>query len=139
MKESPDFYFDIAAQIHMPHWSKGRVALVGDAGYAVSPLSGQGVSCALIGAYMLAGELAEAQGDYERAFSRYEKLLRRFVTKNQKIAQMSKHIMGDSTFSLAWLFYYLMRIMPESWIQFFKKFTLRCVTNAANALSLKEY
>lgn len=139
MKESPDFYFDIAAQIQMPHWSKGRVALVGDAGYAVSPLSGQGTSCALIGAYVLACELAEAQGDYVTAYSSYEKLLQSFVTKNQEIAQMSKHIMSESTFSIAWLFYYLMRVMPESWIQFFKRLTLKRVTKAANALTLKEY
>ena len=84
MKEAPDFYFDCMAQVHMPHWTKGRVALVGDAGYAVSPIAGQGTSVALVGAYVLAGELAEAEGDYIRAFQRYEEGLRAFVKKNIK-------------------------------------------------------
>src|SRR5262249_15610856 len=50
---APDFYFDVAAQIRMDHWSQGRVVLVGDAGYCASPMSGQGTSLALIGAYVL--------------------------------------------------------------------------------------
>ena len=52
-----DFYFDAFAQVHMPTWSSGRVGLVGDAGYCASPLSGMGTSLALVGAYLLAGEL----------------------------------------------------------------------------------
>src|SRR5262249_47908017 len=75
---SPDFYFDVAAQIAMEHWSQGRVALAGDAGYCASPMSGQGTSLALIGAYVLAGELAAAGRDYEAAFRQYEKELRPF-------------------------------------------------------------
>ena len=55
-----DWYFDTAAQIQMPRWSQGRVVLVGDAAYCASPMSGQGTSIALIGAYVLAGELAAA-------------------------------------------------------------------------------
>jgi 2-polyprenyl-6-methoxyphenol hydroxylase-like FAD-dependent oxidoreductase len=58
MPSAPDFYFDVAAQICMARWSRGRVVLVGDAGYCASPMSGQGTSLALIGAYVLAGELA---------------------------------------------------------------------------------
>lgn len=76
MKQSKDFYFDSIAQICMSHWSDGRVALVGDAGYCPSPVSGQGTSLALVGAYVLAGELALAKGDYTQAFSQYEKQLR---------------------------------------------------------------
>src|SRR6516164_3852518 len=60
MPSASDYYFDAAAQIRMDHWSKGRVVLVGDAGYCASPMSGQGTSLALIGAYVLAGELAAA-------------------------------------------------------------------------------
>ena len=59
MRTAPDFYFDEMSQIKMDRWSKGRVALVGDAGYCCSPLSGQGTSVALLGAYILAGELDE--------------------------------------------------------------------------------
>jgi len=63
---APDFYFDEMAQIIMDRWSQGRVALVGDAGYCCAPLSGQGTSVAMLGAYVLAGELAQAGGDYQR-------------------------------------------------------------------------
>jgi 2-polyprenyl-6-methoxyphenol hydroxylase-like FAD-dependent oxidoreductase len=76
MPSAPDFYFDAAAQICMAHWSQGRVVLVGDAGYCASPLSGQGTSLALIGAYVLAGELAAASGAYQAAFRQYEKEIR---------------------------------------------------------------
>ena len=59
-QEADDFYFDSFLQVHMPSWTSGRVALVGDAGYCASPLSGMGTSLALVGAYLLAGELGPA-------------------------------------------------------------------------------
>uniref|UniRef100_UPI00135B3C71 FAD-dependent monooxygenase n=1 Tax=Agromyces humi TaxID=1766800 RepID=UPI00135B3C71 len=54
---SSEFYFDALVQVHMPELSRGRVVLLGDAGYCTSPLSGQGTALALIGAYVLASEL----------------------------------------------------------------------------------
>lgn len=86
MWDAPDFYFDSMSQIHMERWSNGRTALVGDAGYCGSPMSGQGTSMALVGAYVLAGELAAAAGDYRTAFARYEQQLRGFVERNQRLA-----------------------------------------------------
>ncbi|MGW2327091.1 FAD-dependent monooxygenase [Streptomyces sp. NPDC001700] len=83
---APDFHFDAIAQIHMDSWSRGRVALLGDAGYCGSPASGQGTSMALIGAYVLAGELKAAGGDHTTAFAAYERELRDFVTANQDLA-----------------------------------------------------
>lgn len=83
---APDFHFDAVAQIHMDSWSRGRVALLGDAGYCGSPASGQGTSMALIGAYVLAGELKAAGGDHTTAFAAYERELREFVTANQNLA-----------------------------------------------------
>ena len=59
-QEADDFYFDAFLQVHMPRWTSDRVALVGDAGYCASPLSGMGTSLALVGAYLLAGELGSA-------------------------------------------------------------------------------
>jgi 2-polyprenyl-6-methoxyphenol hydroxylase-like FAD-dependent oxidoreductase len=74
------------AQIRMDHWSTGRVALLGDAGYCPSPLSGQGTSLALVGAYLLADELGKADGDHHSAFVRYEQRMRPFVELNQALA-----------------------------------------------------
>jgi 2-polyprenyl-6-methoxyphenol hydroxylase-like FAD-dependent oxidoreductase len=90
MREAPDFYFDEMAQIVMDHWSIGRVALVGDAGYCCSPLSGQGTSVALLGAYILAGELKRAtQRDYVDhgvAFTNYFKRFHAYTERTQFLA-----------------------------------------------------
>ncbi|MFJ2646352.1 FAD-dependent monooxygenase [Streptomyces sp. NPDC087420] len=86
---APDFYCDAMAQIRMERWSRGRVVLLGDAGYCASPLSGQGTSLALVGAHVLADELGragEGDGGHEGAFSRYEDRMRPFVTLNQALA-----------------------------------------------------
>ncbi|OBF90167.1 hypothetical protein A5773_01315 [Mycobacterium sp. 852014-52450_SCH5900713] len=83
LRGAPDFYFDEMSQIKMDRWSKGRVALVGDAGYCCSPLSGQGTSVALLGAYILAGELATAGDDYELGFANYHKEFNDYVSRNQ--------------------------------------------------------
>jgi 2-polyprenyl-6-methoxyphenol hydroxylase-like FAD-dependent oxidoreductase len=69
----------------MPQWSKGRVALVGDAAHAPSFRSGQGTSLALVGAYVLAGELAR-HDDPLAAFAAYERIARPFVETNQALA-----------------------------------------------------
>lgn len=84
--DAPDFYCDAMAQIRMKHWARGRVALLGDAGYCPSPLSGQGTSLALVGAHVLAQCLAQAPGDHGAAYSRYEQRMRPFVALNQALA-----------------------------------------------------
>ncbi len=81
---SPDFYLDTLGQVHLPTWSSGRVALVGDAGYCPSPLSGMGTSLALVGAYVLAGELA-AGDPPAAAFARYEATMRPYVAQGQEL------------------------------------------------------
>ncbi|WPB95115.1 FAD-dependent monooxygenase [Streptomyces malaysiensis] len=89
MRESDDLFFDVVSQIHMPRWSAGRVALVGDAAYAPSFFSGQGSSLALVGAYVLAGELAAglaAGAHHGDAFEGYERTVRSFVEMNQALA-----------------------------------------------------
>ncbi|BBX02889.1 FAD-binding monooxygenase [Mycolicibacterium moriokaense] len=88
-QEADDFYFDSFAQIHMPTWSSGCVTLVGDAGYCASPLSGMGTSLALVGAYILAGELGPADSfDAEglpAKLTRYETVMRPYVDKCQDL------------------------------------------------------
>lgn len=83
MRDTPEFYFDLYGQVHLDRWSRGRVALLGDAGYSPSPLTGLGTSLALVGAYVLAGELATA--DHSTAFDRYEQRLRGYVQQCQKL------------------------------------------------------
>ncbi|TMR89824.1 FAD-dependent monooxygenase [Nonomuraea basaltis] len=83
MWKADDFYFDAMAQVRMERWSTGRVALIGDAGYCATPLSGQGTSLAMVGAYVLAQELG---ADPAAAFDRYEERMRPFVAANQALA-----------------------------------------------------
>jgi 2-polyprenyl-6-methoxyphenol hydroxylase-like FAD-dependent oxidoreductase len=85
MRDAPDFYFDTICQVHVEHWSRGRVALVGDAGYCGSPLTGLGTSMSLAGAYVLAGELASTPNDHEAAFGRYQDEMRAYVADCQKL------------------------------------------------------
>lgn len=84
MENTPDFFFDASAQVHMPRWSRGRVAVVGDAGYCPSPISGTGTSLSLVGAYVLAGELAR-HNDPRDAFTAYETTLRQYVERAQHL------------------------------------------------------
>lgn len=140
MQDSPDFYFDNIAQVKLPHWSKGRVGLVGDAAYAPSPLSGQGTSVALVGAYVLAGELAAAHGDYKAAFKAYEKALSSFAKKNQEIADQSIALMSPKDSSLkAWFYQTLIQLIPGNWIEYFKQSGTDRITAVANDVTLKNY
>lgn len=88
LEQAEDLFFDTVSQIHLPRWSSGRVALVGDAAHAPSFLSGQGTSLALVGAYVLAGELA-ARSHHVEAFEAYENLTRPFMEANQALANGS--------------------------------------------------
>jgi 2-polyprenyl-6-methoxyphenol hydroxylase-like FAD-dependent oxidoreductase len=87
LDRSPTFYFDSIIQLEMDTWSRGRVALVGDAGYCPGPAVGGSTSIAVLGAYVLAGELAEAKGDYARAFASYERAMADAVRRSRAFAR----------------------------------------------------
>src|SRR3546814_15934869 len=80
----------------MPIWSSGRVVLTGDAAHATSFLSGQGSSCALVSAYVLAGELA-THANYQEAFAAYERLARPFIEGNQNVVQEGRTTLMPNT------------------------------------------
>jgi 2-polyprenyl-6-methoxyphenol hydroxylase-like FAD-dependent oxidoreductase len=80
-----DFYFDEMAQLRMPRWSSGRIALLGDAAFGPSPMSGQGTSLALTGGYLLAHQLDLAP-NASTAFDRWENAFRANVEQNQRLA-----------------------------------------------------
>lgn len=83
LDEVDDLYFDVVSQVRLDSWSTGRIALVGDAAACVSLLAGEGTGLALLEAYVLAGELHAADGDFRRAFRAYEDRLRRFIERKQ--------------------------------------------------------
>ena len=84
LKNTDDFYFEAIGQVKMERWSQGRVTLVGDAGYCPSPIGGLGTTLALVGAYILAGELAR-HADHTQSFKQYEVMMRPYVAYAQKI------------------------------------------------------
>jgi 2-polyprenyl-6-methoxyphenol hydroxylase-like FAD-dependent oxidoreductase len=97
MQTAPDLYFDAVSQIRMQRWSHGRAVLLGDAGYCPALLSGQGTTLAMMGAYILAGELKVALGDHQRAFQEYERVFRPVVTQEQKMAGTAAKILIPGT------------------------------------------
>jgi 2-polyprenyl-6-methoxyphenol hydroxylase-like FAD-dependent oxidoreductase len=86
MAEARTFYFDRVSQIRMASWTRGRVALLGDAAACVSLLAGQGSALAMVEAYVLAAELARANADHVEAFARYEQRLAPFLLSKQRAA-----------------------------------------------------
>ncbi|EIG62709.1 FAD-binding domain [Bradyrhizobium sp. WSM1253] len=87
LERTDDLYCDRVSQIRMDGWSRGRVVLIGDAAFCVSLVAGQGSALAMISAYVLAGELARADGRHEQAFSAYETRLRSYIGAKQRGAE----------------------------------------------------
>lgn len=113
---SSDFYFDSVSQIKMDNWSKGRITLVGDACDCPSLLSGKGSTLAMVGAYILAGELKLAKGNYKTAFTQYENIFKPFINKKQKSAQgFAKSFIPKSNFGI-WVRNQAMKLMSLSFI-----------------------
>jgi len=137
--DAPDFYLDTINQIKMDKWFTGRAALLGDAAFGPSLASGQGTSLALVAAYVLAGELKAAGGDYEQAFTAYQEEMVEFVKINQKIGENVHQMVPSGGFKL-WLqmvMLRLMKYMPMSGL-IIKKIKEQ-VLKASNAIVLKDY
>lgn len=97
-RADPDFFLTPASQIHLPAWHRGRVVLVGDAGYGPAFLSGRGTSLALTGARFLAEELQRCGDDHTAAYPRYEARQRPYVT----FAQNRVHSGRDRMLPTTW-------------------------------------
>jgi 2-polyprenyl-6-methoxyphenol hydroxylase-like FAD-dependent oxidoreductase len=140
MRAAPDFYFDAVSQVRMDRWSSGRAVLIGDAGYAPSLASGQGTTLAMVGAYVLAGELKAAGGDHAVAFPRYERRMRDFVDKNQKLGRDGIKAMVLRARWQIWLMMFFLRILPYlPWKELISRHLKRVVDRAASAIALEEY
>lgn len=114
-ERADDFYFDSFTQVKMASWSSERVTLVGDAGYCASPLSGMGTSLALVGGYLLAGELGSATTELtvdrlRAVFRRYDAVMRPYVNRCQKLnntldryAPMTEKEISDNATAMKWM------------------------------------
>jgi 2-polyprenyl-6-methoxyphenol hydroxylase-like FAD-dependent oxidoreductase len=135
MWAAPDFYFDSISQIRMDTWSSGRVVLLGDAGYGAT-MGGMGTGLAVVGAYVLAGELAAAGGDHHTAFARYHEQMRNYANGCQKLAEGAGPFLAPPTRARIWLRNQMWRTLPHlPWKGMINKMT----TKTANAIALKDY
>jgi 2-polyprenyl-6-methoxyphenol hydroxylase-like FAD-dependent oxidoreductase len=135
MDSAPDFYFDSVSQIRMDTWSRGRITLAGDAAHCGSPMSGLGTTMAVTGAYILAGELAAADGDYTRAFPRYETIMREFAQSCQTLADGVDWFVPTTRFKL-WMSNMMWKVLPYTpW----KNMMIKLPTKIANSVTLKDY
>lgn len=130
-----DLYVDAIATIHVDRYARGRVVLLGDAAYG-GTLGGQGTSLAVVGAYVLAGELARAGASPSSAFARYEATMRPYATRCQKGAMRAGSFFAPKTgvgLALRNVLYRLLTSRPM--LGLFE----RMVKDAATDLALPEY
>lgn len=113
LDQAEDFYFDSISQVVMESWSRGRVSLVGDAGYSPGPAVGGGTSVAMIGAYLLAEALKATGGDHERAFAQYERAMAELVARSRTIAHTTMKTLIPATPRQVWLTIQSMRLVPH--------------------------
>ena len=137
LPDATDFYFDSMTQIDLPRWSAGRVVLVGDAAYCPSPSSGQGTSLALVGAHVLAAELAAADGAHGDAFARYESRMREYVAHNHALGRDVVQMMARTGRATIWMQTQAMRVMSKlPWKNWLLGPFMKKLRHAANAVTL---
>jgi 2-polyprenyl-6-methoxyphenol hydroxylase-like FAD-dependent oxidoreductase len=132
---APDLYFDPLEQIHLERWSTGRVALLGDAAWCAGP-GGSGTGLAMMGAYVLAAELAAAGGDHRVAFARYQQVLAKAAAKGQWQAKGAGDFLAPPTAGKIRRRNRTYRLMSSRLLE--KPFA-KLVGGAANAITLDAY
>ncbi|MCX5439884.1 MULTISPECIES: FAD-dependent monooxygenase [unclassified Streptomyces] len=135
LEDADDLYFDAIAQIHVERLTKGRVVLLGDAGYGAT-MGGMGTGVAIVGAYVLAGELALAGGDHRTAFAAYEAQIGDFAKGCQKISGNAGPFFAPPTERRIRSRDRMYRLLSSRLMAgFFKRLTEK----AATAIDLKDY
>ncbi|MYM27705.1 FAD-binding monooxygenase [Duganella sp. CY15W] len=135
LDDTPDLYFDQISQVKMARWSKGRIALVGDAAYCASPISGMGTSLGMCGAYVLAGELGRHDSHTE-AFAAYEKIMRPYVDQAQDVPTFAPRLASPHSRTGIAIGHALLRMADTP---IFKPLLAKFLAPKADALALPEY
>ncbi|KAJ9603354.1 hypothetical protein H2200_012132 [Cladophialophora chaetospira] len=152
MMQTKDFYYDFVGQVKMDKWSKGRVVLLGDAGYCASPISGMGTTLAFTGGYNLAGAILQHPTDPPTAFAQYEEEMWPVVTRAQKLFPGAPHSMAPETVWGIWTLHAVFYVIKQSglvWLLFniawvvnwlgLEKLLYRIGGPPANTVRVKEY
>lgn len=135
LKNTKDFYFDVLRQVNMPRWHKGRIAITGDAAWCVTPLAGIGTTLAIVGAYVLAGELSRNK-DHNEAFAAYEKVMRAIVEKSQDVSKTGVRLYYPRTRIGVAIQRTLLGIMATPAVQ---NITTKLITPKAEEIELPNY
>ncbi|WP_413772011.1 FAD-dependent monooxygenase [Pseudomonas syringae group genomosp. 3] len=135
MEAAEDFWFDDLRQVKIDRWSNGPVVLLGDAAWCVTPLGGVGASLALIGAYVLAGELTKTDS-IAAALAAYEYVLRPVVKKSQSVPKLVPRLVHPRSRTGV-------RILRavQRWVAtpFISKRAARALTPAVQSFTLPDY
>lgn len=113
LDRAEDLYLDSISQIVMPSWTRGRVALVGDAGYCPGPAVGGGTSLAIIGAYLLASALVTAGGDHVAGLAAYQRAVEPVVRHSRSIGPATMDLVVPQSQRQIWLLAQAMRVLPR--------------------------
>jgi 2-polyprenyl-6-methoxyphenol hydroxylase-like FAD-dependent oxidoreductase len=113
LDEADDLYMDAISQVVMDSWTRGRVALVGDAGYSPGAAVGGGTSVAIIGAYVLASELVRAGGDHARGFAAYQRTLEPVIRQSRLIGPTAIKLIIPQKRLQIWTIAQGMRVIPH--------------------------
>ncbi|WP_327640395.1 FAD-dependent monooxygenase [Kribbella sp. NBC_00482] len=141
LDRTPAFYFDSITQLHLDSWSRGRVTLVGDAGYCPGPAVGGSTSLAVIGAYVLAGELARAGGNHSHAFPAYEQAMMANVRGSRAVAMSAaRTLVPTSRLGVSGLAYgaRLVSALPTALSRTFLKLTTKSA-RVYNSMTVDDY
>ncbi|KAL4811057.1 hypothetical protein BDV18DRAFT_155667 [Aspergillus unguis] len=122
MKATDDFYYDAVSQVKMHEWTRGRVVLLGDAGYCASPISGMGTTMAFTAAYKLAGYLQPyIKGECTTpiaALEQYNQQMRPIVDEAQQLAPGQPWLINPETAWGVWVMRVLIRSLSYTRILF---------------------
>jgi 2-polyprenyl-6-methoxyphenol hydroxylase-like FAD-dependent oxidoreductase len=113
LDRAEDLYLDCISQVIMESWVRGRVALVGDAGYSPGPAVGGGTSVAIIGAYVLASELVRAGGDHQQGFAAYQRALAPVVERSRSLGPTVMNLVIPQSRLRIWMWAQGMRALPH--------------------------
>lgn len=111
------------------------MVLIGDAAHSVQ---GMGTSLAMVGAYVLAREIDESNGDYTLAFDKYEKNMRKFVEAAQYLAEDNQQAFTESSLRMK-IQLYLMEILPKKILRYFTDRGKRKMKEVAAGLTLEPF
>lgn len=135
LETTEDLYFDVIRQVKMDRWSKQGIVLTGDAAWCATPISGIGTTLAIIGAYVLAGELSRADS-IENALQRYEEVMRPIVEEGQDVPKIAPKMLQPKTRLAVALQHAILRVAAAPGI---KQIATKLLMPKANEIDLPDY